>query len=148
VLTPGEIVHFGFVIEGKGEVEAIPLLIRRICNELLGMYALRTTQPVRITRSRLVREGELERAIRLAHINNHAQGPVLVVLDADDDPGPRLKARALAVTQSQSVSIVIPNYEFETWFLTAAESLSGKKGLRERLDPHRIRKPSAERKNG
>jgi hypothetical protein len=147
VLTPGDVIHFGFVIEGKGEVGAAPLLIRRICNELFGLFALRTEQPVRVTRSRLVREGELERAIRLARIRSHAPGPVLVVLDADEDCpailGPNLKARALAIAQPQSVSIVIPKSEFETWFLAAAQSLSGKRGLRQGLlpppDPEAIR---------
>jgi hypothetical protein len=144
---PGEIVHFGFVIEGKGEVEAIPLLTRRICNELLGIFTLRTARPVRITKSKLVREGELERAIRLAQITNHARGPVLVVLDADEDCpailGPNLKSRALGIVPPHSVSIVVPKYEFETWLLTAAQSLSGRRGLREGLlpppDPEAIR---------
>lgn len=70
---PDDIVNFGFVIEGQGEFGAVPLLIRRICNELFGIFALRTSPPVRITKSRLVREGELERAIRLARLNNQAQ---------------------------------------------------------------------------
>ena len=77
------------------------------------MYALKTTQAIRITRSKLVRERELERAIRLAQINNGAQGPVLVVLDADDDCpvilSAQLKARDLRIAQPRSVSIVIPN---------------------------------------
>ncbi len=29
--------------------------------------------------------------------------------------------------------MVIPNFEFETWFVASAESLSGKRGLREDL---------------
>ena len=136
---PGDIVYFGFVIEGKGEVGAIPLLIRRICNELFGIFKLRTSPPVRITKSKLVRGGELERAIRLAQMTNHALGPVLVVLDADDDCpatlGPLLKSRAFAIISPDAVSIVIPKYEFETWFLTAARSLSGRRGLREGLVP-------------
>jgi hypothetical protein len=136
---PDEIV-FGFVIEGKGEVAAIPLLIRRICNELFGIFMLRTSRPVRITKSKLVREGELERAIRLARITNHAQGPILVVLDADEDCpaslGPNLKSRASAIASPDAVSIVIPKYEFETWFIAAAQSLSGRRrGLREGLLP-------------
>jgi hypothetical protein len=136
---PVDRIHFGFVIEGQGEVEALPLLVRRICYELCGIFELQTARPVRIQRSKLVRPGELERAIRLALVTNHAHGPVLVVLDADEDCpatlGPSLKSRSLTVTQAHGVSIVIPKYEFETWFLAAAPSLSGRRGLRAGLQP-------------
>jgi hypothetical protein len=136
---PGDLVEFAFVIEGKGEVEAIPLLIRRICSDILGFFAFKTTRPVRIPRSTLVRPGELERAIRLAQTTVDGKGPVLVVLDADEDApcelGPRLKARALMIAQASRLSIVIPKYEFETWFLAAAESLGGLRGLRHGILP-------------
>src|SRR5437763_859272 len=144
---PADVVHFAFVIEGQGEVAAIPLLIRRICNETFGVFALRTARPVRITKSRLVRPGEFERAIKLAQSTNQPHGPVLVVLDADEDCpatlGPSLKLRALACAQPQDISIIIPKYEFETWFLRAAESLGGLRGLVEGIvppqDPETIR---------
>ncbi len=143
---PGNIVRFGFVIEGQGENEALPLLVRRICNELLGVFAVSTTRPVRTTKSKLVRPEELERAIRLAqHLNE--MGPVLVVLDADDDCpaelGPSLKLRSLPFAQRGGVSIVIPKCEFETWFLAVAQSLDGCRGLRKGLiappDPAAVR---------
>jgi Domain of unknown function (DUF4276) len=138
-------VHFGFVVEGKGEIGAIPLLIRRICHEILGVFALQTTSPVRITRSRLVRRHELERAMRLVRLRT--TGPILVVLDADEDCpaklGAILKSRSLAIAGADEVSVVIPKFEFETWFLAAAQSLSGKRGLRPGLvpppDPEAIR---------
>jgi hypothetical protein len=136
---PGDLVRFAFVIEGEGEVEAIPLLVRRICSDILGFFALKTTRPVRIPRSTLVRPGELERAIRLAQTAVDGKGPVLVVLDADEDApcelGPRLKARALMIARANRLSIVIPKYEFETWFLAAAESLGGLRGLRNGILP-------------
>jgi hypothetical protein len=141
------VVHFAFVIEGKGEMAALPLLIRRICNEMLGIFAVKTARPVRITKSKLVRAGELERAIQLAQSTNESGGPVLVVLDADEDCpatlGPSLKSRALPLVRDHGISIVIPKYEFETWFLTAGESLRGLRGLREELsapgDPEAVR---------
>jgi hypothetical protein len=144
---PDRVVHFAFVIEGKGEVDAIPLLIRRICNELFEMFAVKTARPVRITKSKLVRPGELERAIQLARSTNQSRGPILVVLDADEDCpatlGPILKSRANPLAQPHDVSIVIPKHEFETWFLTAAQSLGGLRGLCEGLvsphDPEAIR---------
>jgi hypothetical protein len=128
---------FAFVVEGEGEVEAVPLLIRRICNELAGVYNVRTTAPVRVTKSRLLREGELERAIRLALLRNGGGGPIVIFLDADDDCPAELarilKPRALNVASAEDFTVVIPKCEFETWFLAAAESLSGKRGLNERL---------------
>ena len=146
----GDIIHFGFVVEGKGEIDAVPLLVRRICNDILGMYAVRTTRPVEITKSRLVRAGELERAIRLAQ--RIALGPVLVILDADEDCpailGPELKSRSIAIIPPQNVSVVIPKCEFETWFIAAAQSLSGKRGLRRELLPPSDPKQSVERRNG
>jgi len=138
---------FGFVIEGDGEVEAIGVLIRRICQELFNNFSIEMSRPVRITKSRLLRVGELERAIRLASLKTGSRGPVLVILDADDDCpallGPSLKARAHDVIERHRVSIVIPKFEFENWFLAAASSLSGKRGLRHDLsappDPENIR---------
>jgi hypothetical protein len=133
--------HFGFVVEGHGEVLAVPLLVRRL---LPGVI---TAKPVRITKSKLIKPGELERAIQLAFATNGAEGPVLVVLDADDDCpamlGPQLKKRAISVAEGQEISIVIAKCEFEAWFLAAAESLAGKRGLKQGLsapaDPEAVR---------
>ena len=123
--------RFGIVIEGHGEVEAVPLLIRRIGYEICGLN-VQTTRPVRITKTSLVRPGELERAIRLAQRNAGPSGPVVVILDADKDCpallGPDLKARALPIAQGHHVAIIIPKMEFESWFLAAASSLAGKRG--------------------
>lgn len=145
---PDNVVKFAFVIEGHGEVGAVPLLVRRICSDLLGFFTLKTTRPIRVQRSKLVCPGELERAIQLAQLAVEGSGVILVILDADQDApcvlGPKLKARALTVTQQPHlVSIVVPNYEFETWFLAAAASLGGLRGLRNGLlpppDPEAIR---------
>jgi hypothetical protein len=85
--------------------------------------------------------------VRLAQLANERQGPVIVLLDADDDCpaelGPALKSRALAVARDCGVSIVIPKFEFETWLLASAESLAGHRGLRKDLrapfDPAAVR---------
>jgi len=60
-------------------------------------------------------------------------------MDADDDCpavlGPNLKARALPILRGLRVTVVIPKREFESWFLAAARSLAGRRGLREQLAP-------------
>ncbi len=122
-------------------MEAVPLLVRRLA-PWVG-----TTKPVKMQKSKTLKAGELERAVRLAFLNNGFNGPVMVILDADKDCpaslGPRLKEKALTVAQGQEVSIVIAKCEFEAWFIGAAESLAGKCGLRQDLkappDPEGIR---------
>jgi hypothetical protein len=61
------------------------------------------------------------------------------MLDADDDCpavlGPSLKARALPIVGGQGVAVVIPKREFESWFLAAARSLAGTRGLHDQLVP-------------
>jgi hypothetical protein len=136
---PDDVVHFGLVVEGQGEVAAVPLLIRRICGELFGIFAVRVAHPVRITKSKILRPEELERAVQFALNRNDGLGPVIVLLDADDDCpaalGPALKDRAFPLAQARGVSIVVAKSEFEAWFLASAHSLSGRSGLRESLEP-------------
>jgi len=60
-------------------------------------------------------------------------------LDADDDCpailGPAIKSRALSVVQGHGIATIVPKHEFENWFLAAARSLAGKRGLREDIEP-------------
>jgi hypothetical protein len=76
-----------------------------------------------------VKAGELERAVEFA---SYQGGAVLVLLDADDDCpatiGPQLLARARAI--DPSAAVVLAKSEFEAWFLAAAESIRGHRGLR------------------
>jgi Domain of unknown function (DUF4276) len=140
-----DVVRLGLIIEGDGEEPAVPNLIRKICGEVLGFYALKIMRPVRISRSKLLRDGELEKAIR--YVQMQTLGPILVLVDADDDCpatlGPDLKSKSIAVAGHPNVSVVMPKYEFETWFIAAVQSLSGKRGLRQDLvpptDPESIR---------
>ncbi len=64
-----------------------------------------------------------------------SDGGVLVLLDADDADhcparlGPELLARCVAQRSDVSISVVLAKREFETWFLAAASSLAGRRGL-------------------
>ena len=53
------------IVEGHGEVEAVPELIRRLRNEAQA-YALDVNQPIRKRRPELVDESRLRKAVRLA----------------------------------------------------------------------------------
>jgi len=58
---------------------------------------------------------------------------VLLLLDADDSCpahlGPELVGRVQGVLPDHSISVVLANREFEAWYIGAAESLNGYRGL-------------------
>jgi len=45
------------IVEGDGEVEAVPLLIRRIGSEVSPLVPLVVPKPIRIRRNRIMRGG-------------------------------------------------------------------------------------------
>jgi hypothetical protein len=66
------------------------------------------------------------------------RGGILLLLDSDDDCparlGPELQQRATTARSNVPLSVVIAKQEFESWFLAAAESLRGSRGLSSILD--------------
>jgi len=140
-------IRLACVVEGHGEVQAVPVLIRRVAQVLDPALALQIIPPIRTPRSRLVKPRELERAVELAARKLGGRGAILVLLDADDDCpkqlGPQLLKRAISTRRDLPIAVVLAKREYEAWFLAAAESLRGQRGLPEDLssplDPERIR---------
>jgi hypothetical protein len=120
------------IVEGDGEVPAVPRLLHRIAAEL-GVPNLLTPTPMRISRGKITTGGGIERAVAAGALRVSGKGGVLVLLDADDDCpaeyGPLLLARATAARLDKQVSVVLANREFEAWFLAAAPSLAGQFGF-------------------
>ena len=130
-------VQIGCIVEGHSEVEAVPILIRRIAASLYPELLIDTLRPIRIPKNKVVKEGELERGVELAARNIGSQGGIFIILDSDDDCpaqlGPELLCRALQVRSDLPIAVVLAKHEFESWFLAAAESLQGQKGLKSDL---------------
>ena len=133
------IVQIGCIVEGHGEVEAVPILIRRVAESLYPELLVDTPRPIRVSRNQIVKAGELERTVELAARKISGQGALFILLDSDDDCpaqlGPELLSRALQARSDLPIAVVLAKYEFESWFLAAAESLRGHKGLRNDLQP-------------
>jgi hypothetical protein len=141
-------IKVGLVVEGHGDFKAAPILFRRIGYDIDTNVVLDIQQPIRRLRSSLVnKDGELERAVELAALKARPHGGVFVILDSDDDCpaelAPNLLVRAERAGMGLPVSVILPQREFEGWFLAAAESLRGQRGLPADLarpvDPEAIR---------
>ena len=126
-------VRIASIVEGHGECEAVPILVRRIAQELDPELAPEVHPVLRVPASRLVKQGEIERAIELAARKNSGQGAILILLDSDDgcpaEEGPKLLLRATNARSDLPISVVMAKREYEAWFLAAAESLRGQRGL-------------------
>ncbi|HYO68975.1 MAG TPA: DUF4276 family protein [Archangium sp.] len=129
----------GLIVEGHGEVQSAPILVRRILQELEPTLRPSILTPLRVSRGQLTKEEGLETAIEFMARKVGTEGRILLLLDADDDLpcvlGPKLLAQARGVRPDRHISVVVAKREYEAWFLTAAESLRGRRKLPEDLVP-------------
>jgi hypothetical protein len=116
----------GIIVEGQGEVQAAPALIRRIAQNMFPTITI-CVKVRRIPKSKLVRPCELENAVNALSRQVGRESPILVLVDADDqcpvELGRDLSSRCQASHRDLKVSIVIAKREYEAWFLAASDSL-------------------------
>lgn len=122
------------IVEGDGEVAAVPILLRRIGEWLSPERGVMPLQPIRVRRDRFLnRDEEFRRHLLLAAAKCGSDGWILVLLDADDDCpavlGAQILRRAREHVPHRRVSVVLANREYEAWFLAAAKSLHGRRGF-------------------
>jgi hypothetical protein len=126
------------IVEGHGEIEAVPVLLRRM-RDAAALYELDVSSPIRRSRSQLVQEVELRKAIRLALLREDCCG-ILILFDADHDcpktRGPQLQEWARSEAGSMPCEVIMAHHEFEAWFLGAIESLRGRRGIRNDATSH------------
>lgn len=128
------------IVEGDGEVTAVPALIRRFAEDL-NMHGRVEVKPViRQPASRLLKPGELERHVELAVRKLDGPGGVFVLLDCEDDCpatlGPELLGRVRMARPDVPAALVLAHREYEAWFLAAASSLAGQRGFPPDLVDH------------
>jgi hypothetical protein len=124
------LINVACIVEGDGEVAALPVLLRRICEWQTPEFPARIQTPIRVYKDRFLnRDAEFRRHLLLAAAKSEQSGWVLVLLDADDDcpavRGNEILQRAQAVIPHRRVSVVLANREYEAWFIAAAQSLHG-----------------------
>lgn len=116
------------IVEGDGEIEAVPVLLRRILQERCQRYDMQVAKPPNAGgKGNLVRD--LERYLQYAVRTPRCRG-VLVLLDGHDDCPKdlalELSKRAEGVRPSVPIVIVCAKREYEAWFLASLETIRGK----------------------
>ena len=129
------------IVEGHGEIEALPALLHRIARVVAPDRMLRVNAPMRVkSGSFLNRPEELRRFVQLAALKADAKnGSVLILLDCDDDCpaelGPRILAESQAIRPDVPGFVALAYREYETWLIASALALRGKQGLPDDLVP-------------
>lgn len=130
------------IVEGHGEVRALPRLLRRIAAEVSPLVQLQVNEPIRVKSGSFLND-ELYRsnyiALAAAKVRQVGTGFVLILLDCEDDCpariAPDLLRRALSLAGGVVVIVAFAVREYETWFVAAVESLRGIHGLSNQASP-------------
>lgn len=132
--------RIGLVVEGHGDVAAMPVFIRKISQDLGFIDYIEIPRPFRLSRGKMVKKNELLRAVTAMSVRtgNTECGAVLVVFDADDDCPVEIATEVQAWLDEAAVFgavVVVANREFEAWLIASAVTLRGLRGLPENLAP-------------
>lgn len=121
------------IVEGDGEVDAVPVLVRRIGLEVSPLVPPDVRRPIRVSRNQFLKPGEVERYVNMAAARGADEGRILILLDADKDCpavlGPRVLQRARVARSDRRIEMVLANHEYESWFIAAVDSLEGTRGI-------------------
>jgi Domain of unknown function (DUF4276) len=122
------------IVEGHGELEAFPVLLRRLANWIAPQKYIDISQPIRTQRDKFINDAtEFSKMLKLAQFKARDNGQVMLFLDADDDCPvlltKKILGKATSLMPNLNLSVVIANREYEAWFLAAANSINGLRGL-------------------
>lgn len=133
--------YLASIVEGHGEVEALAPLLHRIAR-LIGFDGyLVVNPPIRVKSGSFLKDPDYFRKQMILVGAKAAQtgGSVLILLDCEDECpgtlGPALLQKARTVRSDVNIVVALASREYETWFLAAARSLRGRRGLPENLEP-------------
>ncbi len=121
------------IVEGHGEMEALPILLRKIAGERFNVWNPPILRPGRYRSSRLVkqRNGKWEFGPDLlkaaGHARNEGASALLILLDADDlcvkQASGVLTPKLAEATGFEASSLIFAVREYEAWFLASAETM-------------------------
>ncbi len=117
------------IVEGHGELEAFPVLLRRLATWIAPNKYIDIAPPIRTGRDKFLNNSnEFSKMLKLAQLKARTDGRVMLLLDADDDCPYLLTTRILAMANQSvphlNLSVVIANREYEAWFIAASNSIN------------------------
>ena len=119
------------IVEGQGDVAAVPLLLRRLRVEAQA-WGLEVGRPHKRRRTQLVKKDTLQIVVRVAALRESCAG-ILILFDADDDCpaelAPTLEQWACEAAGEIPCAVVMANREYEAWFLAGIEALRGRAAI-------------------
>lgn len=125
------------IVEGDGDFQAVPILLRRVLAEQLHLYTWEVARPKKANSLSALRK-------RLSDYIQYAQmepdcGAILILLDLDDgcpkEQAVQLVEQIKKEYLKYPVAVVLVHREYEAWFLASAESLRGVHNLQINLHP-------------
>lgn len=116
------------IVEGHGETTAVPVLIRKLLDEM-GRYDVQVATPKNANgRSKITVTGGLEKFLSHAW-NERDCGAVLILMDTEEGCALEvvrpLVERTKAIGVRFPVVIVAANRMYENWFLASLETIRG-----------------------
>lgn len=119
------------IVEGQGEVGAVPKLLYRICAEKAPFIIPRVNEPIRVKANQFIQNGDVFAkyyGLAAAKARMHQpSGRVLIFLDSEDycpaQLGPRLMQQAVSLNAGVRCDVILAYREYETWFIASARSL-------------------------
>jgi len=121
------------IVEGHAEIEAVPELLRRLLFEM-RCYDFHVARPIRRTQAKLHDKKGVQDAVQLVKL--HKDCAAMIILFDGEDVCPVKRATqtlvyARGVAENTPCEVVVAYREYETWFLSALESLRGFHGIRD-----------------
>jgi hypothetical protein len=120
------------IVEGPGDVSAVPVLLRRLLFEIKARYEFEISRPKNANgRENLTKPSGLERFLQYAAIEKCSAA--IVILDTDSDCAKELAfdlaERTVSLNYPFPVAIVCATREYEAWFLASLETIAGHSDL-------------------
>jgi len=123
--------HIGLVVEGAGEREALPLLLRNWLRRRGNFRDILGSPVLCHGRSKALQVGGIEEKVAIATARPGCRA-VLVVLDSEGDPvcqrGPEILVRSRTSGRGKPIAVALADRQYEAWLMASAETL-GLEGL-------------------